>query len=413
MTTRLAARMQMVRPSPSMAAKLRVDALRAEGRQIVDFTIGEPDFPTPSHIVAAGIDALKRGDTRYTSSAGTPALRNAIAAKLARENGLDYRPEQIVVGCGAKQIIYCALAATVGIGDEVIVPAPYWVSYPDMVALQEATPVIVSCNTSQSFKLTPEDLESAITPRTRWLILNTPGNPTGAVYARAELDAICAVLRRHPQVWLLTDEIYEHFVYGNVRHISPLALAPDLADRALVVNGMSKAYAMTGWRIGYGAGPSALIQAINVLLTQSTSCAAAMSQAAAVTALDGPQECVTQAVRSFAQRRDRIVELLNQVPGVECARPDGAFYVFLSVAGLVGTHTPTGQKLATDIDVMMYFLDAAGVATIDGTSYGMPGHLRFSFATSLEQIDAGCAAIARVVASLTPQPTSYKETLHA
>lgn len=413
MTTRLAARMQMVRPSPSMAAKLRVDALRAEGRQIVDFTIGEPDFPTPSHIVAAGIDALKRGDTRYTSSAGTPALRNAIAAKLARENGLDYRPEQIVVGCGAKQIIYSALAATVGVGDEVIVPAPYWVSYPDMVALQEATPVIVSCNTSQSFKLTPEDLESAITPRTRWLILNTPGNPTGAVYARAELEAICAVLRRHPQVWLLTDEIYEHFVYGNVRHISPLALAPDLADRALVVNGMSKAYAMTGWRIGYGAGPSALIQAINVLLMQSTSCAAAMSQAAAVTALDGPQECVTQAVRSFAQRRDRIVELLNQVPGVECARPDGAFYVFPSVTGLLGKHTPTGQKLSTDIDVMMYFLDAAGVATIDGTSYGTPGHLRFSFATSLEQIDAGCAAIARVVASLTPQPTSYKETLHA
>ncbi len=413
MTTRLAARMQMVRPSPSMAAKLRVDTLRAQGRQIVDFTIGEPDFPTPSHIVAAGIDALERGDTRYTSSAGTPALRNAIAAKLARENGLSYQPEQIVVGCGAKQIIYSALAATVGVGDEVIVPAPYWVSYPDMVALQEATPVIVSCSAAPSFKLTPGDLESAITSRTRWLILNTPGNPTGAVYTRAELEAICAVLRRHPQVWLLTDEIYEHFVYGNVRHVSPLAVAPDLADRALVVNGMSKAYAMTGWRIGYGAGPSALIKAINVLLMQSTSCAAAMSQAAAVTALDGPQECVTQAVRSYAQRRDRIVELLNQVPGVECARPDGAFYVFPSVAGLVGTHTPTGQKLATDIDVMMYFLDAAGVATIDGTSYGTPGHLRFSFATSLEQIDAGCAAIARVVASLTPQPTSYKETLHA
>lgn len=413
MTTRLAARMQMVRPSPSMAAKLRVDTLRAQGRQIVDFTIGEPDFPTPSHIVAAGIDALERGDTRYTSSAGTPALRNAIAAKLARENGLSYLPEQIVVGCGAKQIIYSALAATVGVGDEVIVPAPYWVSYPDMVALQEATPVIVSCSAAKSFKLTPEDLESAITPRTRWLILNTPGNPTGAVYTRAELEAICAVLRQHPQVWLLTDEIYEHFVYGNVRHVSPLAVASDLADRALVVNGMSKAYAMTGWRIGYGAGPSALIKAINVLLMQSTSCAAAMSQAAAVTALDGPQECVTQAVRSFAQRRDRIVELLNQVPGVECARPDGAFYVFPSVTGLLGKHTPTGQKLSTDIDVLMYFLDAAGVATIDGTSYGTPGHLRFSFATSLEQIDAGCAAIARVVASLTPQPTSYKETLHA
>lgn len=413
MTAVLAPRMQSVRPSPSMAAKQRVDSLRAQGRQIIDFTIGEPDFPTPPHIVDAGVQALVGGDTRYTSSAGTPALRKAIAAKLARENHLSYQPEQIVVGCGAKHIIYNALAATVGVGDEVIVPAPYWVSYPDMVALQEATPVVVPCAAAGGFKLSPADLEAAITPRTRWLILNTPGNPTGAVYDRAELQGLCDVLHRHPQVWLMTDEIYEHFVYGGARHVSPLEVAPDLADRTLVVNGMSKAYAMTGWRIGYGAGPLSLMKAMNVLLMQSTSCAAAMSQAAAVTALNGPQQCVEEAVRNFSQRKDRMVVLLNAVHGMACTPPDGAFYVFPSVEGLIGAATPSRQALSNDLDVMMFLLDEAGVATIDGTSYGMPGHLRFSFATSLDQIEAGCAAIVRAVASLTFPPTSSKETPHA
>jgi aspartate aminotransferase len=409
----LAGRMQAVRPSPSMAAKVRVDTLRAQGRRIVDFTIGEPDFPTPAHIVTAGITALVAGDTRYTSSAGTLALRNAIAAKLARENGLDWRPGQVVVGCGAKHIIYNALAATLDAGDEVIVPAPYWVSYPDMVLLQGATPVIVPCPAARGFKLAAADLEAAITSRTRWLILNTPNNPTGAVYGQDELEAICAVLRRHPHVWLMTDEIYEHFVYGGARHVSPLAVEPDLTSRTLLVNGMSKAYAMTGWRIGYGAGPDELMKAMTVLLMQSTSCAAAMSQAAAVTALDGPQDCVAQAVRTFAHRRDRIVELLKLIPGVECAPPDGAFYVFPSVAGLLGARTPRGDVLANDLDVMMYFLDEAGVATIDGSSYGAAGHLRFSFATSLDQIEAGCAAIAKAVAALDFQTTPSKETLHA
>lgn len=409
----LARRMQGARPSPSMAAKMRVDALRAAGRHIVDFTIGEPDFPTPPHIVMEGITALVRGDTRYTASAGTPALRNAIAAKLARENGLNYTRDQIVVGCGAKHIIYNALAATLDAGDEVIVPAPYWVSYPDMVALQDATPVIVNCPAAQGFKLHPRDLEAAITPRTRWLVLNTPNNPTGAVYTRSELEAICAVLRRHPHVWLMTDEIYEHFVYGQATHVSPLSVAPDLASRALLVNGMSKAYAMTGWRVGYGAGPVELIKAMTVLLMQSTSCAAAMSQAAAVVALDGPQDCVEHAVRTFAHRRDHIVELLKLVRGLECAPPDGAFYVFPSVAGLVGARTRSGNVLANDVDVMMYFLDEAGVASIDGTSYGMPNHLRFSFATSLEQIEAGCAALARAVSALDLKSNPSKEILHA
>jgi aspartate aminotransferase len=383
-----------------MAAKSHVDALRAAGRTIIDFTIGEPDFPTPPHIVAAGVAALTSGQTRYTGSAGIAPLRKAIAAKLAHENGLTYTPDQVVVGIGAKHVIYNALAATLNDGDEVIVPAPFWVSYPDMVALHGGKPVIVTSDERTGFKLVPQALEQAITPRTRWLILNSPNNPTGAVYSAAELEALGDVLLRHPHVWLMTDEIYEHFVYGGVTHVPLLALVPELASRALVVNGMSKAYAMTGWRIGYGAGPQALIKAMTLLLSQSTSCAAAMSQLAAVTALEGPQQCVADARRLFEQRRNRMVELLHRIRAIRCTAPDGAFYVFASVAGLLGATTPAGSKLSSDVDVMMYFTDVAGVATIDGASYGLPAHLRLSFATGIEQIEAGCAALARAVQAL-------------
>jgi aspartate aminotransferase len=396
----LATRLASVKPSPSMAAKSLVDSLRAAGRTIVDFTIGEPDFPTPPHIVAAGVQALTSGQTRYTGSAGTPALRAAIAAKLARENGLSYTPEQVVVGCGAKHVIYNALAATLNEGDEVIVPVPYWVSYPDMVALQGGTPVIVPSDERTGFKLVPQALERAITPRTRWLILNSPNNPTGAVYSPAELQALGEVLLRHPHVGVMTDEIYEHFVYGGVRHVSLIALVPELASRSLVVNGMSKAYAMTGWRIGYGAGPLPLVKAMTLLLTQSTSCAASMSQVAAVAALQGSQQCVADARRLFEQRRDRMVGLLNRIPGIQCAPPDGAFYVFASVAGLIGAVTPAGKTLASDVDVLMYFTESAGVTAIDGTSYGLPAHVRLSFATAVDQIEAGCAALARAVDAL-------------
>jgi aspartate aminotransferase len=396
----LATRLDSVKPSPSMAAKAHVDALRAAGRTIIDFTIGEPDFPTPAHIVAAGVAALNSGQTRYTGAAGIAPLRKAIAAKLANENGLFYTPEQVVVGIGAKHVIYNALAATLDEGDEVIVPAPYWVSYPDMVALHGGKPVIVPSGERDGFKLVPQALERAITPRTRWLILNSPNNPTGAVYSAAELKALGDVLRRHPQVWVMTDEIYEHFVYGGAKHVSLVALVPELASRALVVNGMSKAYAMTGWRIGYGAGPLALIKAITLLLSQSTSCAPAMSQAAAVTALEGPQQCVADARRLFEKRRDRMVELLDRIRGVRCIAPDGAFYVFASVAGLVGAITPAGRKLSSDVDVVIYFTDVAGVAAIDGASYGMPSHLRLSFATAIEHIEAGCAALAQAVQAL-------------
>jgi len=408
----LATRLDSVKPSPSMAAKSHVDALRAAGRTIIDFTIGEPDFPTPTHIVSAGIAALNSGQTRYTGSAGIAPLRNAIAAKLAHENGLAYEAEEIVIGTGAKHVIYNALAATLNDGDEVIVPAPYWVSYPDMVALHGGKPVIVTSDERSAFKLLPQALERVITARTRWLILNSPNNPTGAVYSAAELKALGEVLLRHPHVWVMTDEIYEHFVYGGAKHVSLLALVPELANRALVVNGMSKAYAMTGWRIGYGAGPQELIRAITLLLSQSTSCAAAMSQVAAVTALQGPQQCVADARRLFEERRDRMVELLNRIRGIRCKAPDGAFYVFASVAGLIGTTTPEGRKLSSDVDVMMYFTDVAGVASIDGASYGLPSHLRLSFATSIENIEAGCAALARAVEALNFSPIN-EETSHA
>ena len=400
MNTITARRLAAVKPSPSMAAKARVDALQAAGRQIIDFTIGEPDFPTPAHIAQAGVEALAKGQTRYTAAAGTPALREAIAAKLERENGLRYAPADIVVGSGAKQIIYSAFTATLNEGDEVIVPAPYWVSYPDMVALHGGTPVIVPCPAARGFKLQADDLARAITPRTRWLILNTPNNPTGAVYSESDLRALVTVLEAHPHVWLMTDEIYEHFVYGGVRHVAPCGLSAALQERTLVVNGLSKAYAFTGWRVGYGAAPTVLAKALTLLMSQSTTCPSAISQYAAAAALNGPQDCVREAAHAYGQRRDRMVELLNAIPGIECLRPDGAFYVFPSVAGLIGRRTPAGQALATDIDVMNFLLEEAGVATIDGTSYGMSPYLRMSFATTLERIESGCAAIAQAVARL-------------
>ena len=389
----LSQRLGRVKPSPSIAAKARVDALRADGRGIIDFTLGEPDFDTPPHIVQAGAAALAEGRTRYTASAGTLALRSAIVAKLARENGLAFRPEEIVVGVGAKSLIFNAFAATLDPGDEVIVPAPFWVSYPDMALMNGGTPVIAPCSAADGFKLTPAGLAAAITPRTSWLVLNTPGNPTGAVYSRRELEGLCAVLRQHPQVWLLTDEIYEHFVYGQAVHVSPLQVAPDLAPRAVLVNGVSKAYAMTGWRIGYAAAPASLARALGLIASQTTTCASAMGQAAATVALDGPQECVAEARQRFEARRNRMTRRLDALPGIDCAAPDGAFYLFPSVAGLIGRARPDGQRLASDLDVSLYFLDEAGVACIDGGSYGMPGHLRFSFATSEAQIDAGCDAL--------------------
>lgn len=398
MNTILAAdRLAQVKPSPSIAAKARVDALRAAGRDIIDFTIGEPDFDTPAHIVEAGVRALAAGQTRYTGSAGTPALREAVARKVARESRLDVSPSAVIVGNGAKQLIFNALSATLNPGDEVIIPSPYWVSYPDMVLLSGGHPVIAPTGVQNGFKLTPEVLALHLTPRTRWLVLNTPNNPSGAVYTAAELEALCDVLARHPRVALMSDEIYEHFVYGDARHVSPLQVAPELKDRTLIVNGVSKAYAMTGWRIGYATGPESLIKPMILLASQTTTCAAAMAQAAAAAALDGPQDCVTEARELFAARRERIVPALNAIAGLRCQAPDGAFYVFPDVSGLFGRQTPGGARLTSDVDVMTWLIEDASVASVDGTSYGVPGHLRLSFATSVGQIEAGCAAISHAV----------------
>ncbi|MFZ4479397.1 MAG: pyridoxal phosphate-dependent aminotransferase [Rhodoferax sp.] len=376
-----------------MAAKLHVDNLRAAGKNVIDFTIGEPDFPTAAHIVQAGVDALMRGDTKYTAASGIPALRQAIAGKLERENQLTFKLEDIVVGSGGKHVIFNAFAATLNEGDEVVIAAPYWVSYPDMVVINGGIPVIASGDPRNALKLSPAALEAAISPKTRWVVLNTPNNPSGAVYTPRELEALCAVLLKHPEVWLLTDEIYEHFVYGAAKHVSPLNVAPTLAPRTLIVNGVSKAYAMTGWRIGYGAGPAPLIKAISMLISQSTSCSSSLGQAAAVVALNGPQNCVRDAAALFSGRRDRMVQLLLSIPGIECGVPDGAFYVFPCVSGLIGRTTPKGKVLASDVDVMMYLLEEANVATIDGKSYGMSPYLRMSFATSTELIEEGCRAI--------------------
>ncbi|MDE1010300.1 MAG: pyridoxal phosphate-dependent aminotransferase [Paraburkholderia fungorum] len=401
MTLQLASRLGTVKPAATMAAKLVVDRLRAAGKTIVDFTIGEPDFPTPDHIVAGGISALSTGKTRYTAPGGIQPLREAIAQKLLRENDLHFSPDEIVVGAGAKQIIYSALGATLNPDDEVIVPAPYWVSYPDIVSLHGGVPIIVSCGVETGFKLTPTALERAITPRTRWLILNSPGNPTGAVYTRAELEGLAAVLRAHPHVWVMTDEIYEHFVYGGAEHVSLLSAASDLGPRTLIVNGMSKAYAMTGWRVGYGAGPLKLVKAITLLSAQTTSCVTTMSQIAATIALNGSQACVEEAVALFHLRRDRMIALLGDIPGLMCSPPDGAFYAFPSVSGLIGAVTPQGKTLLSDLDVTLYFLEHAGVAAIDGNAYGAPSYLRMSFATSIEQIEFGCNALKKAAEACT------------
>ncbi len=396
----LSARLRRIKPSPSLAARNRVQALRAQGREIIDLTVGEPDFNTPAHINAAVATALAAGETRYTPVNGTPALRKAIVGKLDRENGVRYETNQIVVGSGAKHVIYNAFAASIGDGDEVIIPAPYWVSYPDMVLACDGTPVIIRCGENAGFKLTADALENAITPRTRWLVLNSPSNPTGAFYSEAEMRGLVDVLLRHPHVALMTDDIYEHIRFDGLEPVCPVAIEPKLLDRTLLVNGVSKTYAMTGFRIGYGAGPANLVGAMNTIQSQSTSCVCSISQAAAIAALTGDQSFVAEARAAYRERRDRTVALLNTIPGLTCRTPDGAFYVYPSCAGLIGTTTPDGKRLETDFDIVMHFLDAAGVATVDGAAYGLSPYLRLSIATSLPKIEEACERLARACAAL-------------
>jgi aspartate aminotransferase len=400
MNAPLSRRVLSLRTPASIAAKARADALLLTGRSIVDLTLGEPDFATPPHILEAAAQAMHSGATRYTSSNGTLVLREAIAAKLWRENGIRCTPADVVVGTGAKQIIDVALAATLDDGDEVIVPAPYWVSYPDLVRAHGGTPVILSTSAAEGFRLQAEALAEAITPRTKWLILNTPNNPSGAVLPNDALITLAGVLDRHPHVFVLTDEIYEHFVFGEARTASIAALDPEIAARTLTVNGVSKTYAMTGWRIGYATGPSVLLAAMAKLISQATTCAPAVSQAAAAAALSGPQDCVAEMVAAYAARAATMVVGLTAIDGLRCRMPEGAFYLFPSIEGLLGRRTPDGSTLATDVDVADYLLEAAGVATVDGSAYGVPGFLRLSFATDPGRIAESCRRIAAARADL-------------
>jgi aspartate aminotransferase len=396
-----AARLQRIQSSPSMAAKAAVDRLRAEGRRIVDFTLGEPDLPTPPAIVEAAAAAMRSGQTRYTAAAGTPALRRAIAEKLDRDNHLHYEPDEIVVGCGGKHVIFHALAATLDPGDEVVAEAPFWVSYPDIALLCDAKPVTVMASANDGWRISPEAIEAAITPRTRWLVLNTPNNPSGRVLTRAELEAVAMILRRHPRVWLLSDEIYEHFVYDGAIHVSPVEVAPDLRERILIVNGVSKSYCMTGWRIGFGAGSRSLISAIAKISSQTTTCADAVAQAAAAAALSGDQSPLHAMVALFRERRDAMVTGLAGIDGLTCPSPSGAFYAFPSVVGLLGRKNPDGRIIASSGDLALDLLERAGVATVGGESYGSPGYLRLSFATDVAEIVEGCRRISAACAELT------------
>lgn len=399
-TSRIAPRVRRIKPSPSTAAADRANALRRAGRRIVNLVVGEPDFDTPPEIRAAAARAIEAGATRYTQNAGTPELREAIAAELLRENGLEYSPAEIIVTSGAKSAIYSLLAATIEAGDEVIVPAPYWVSYTDMTLANDGTPVVIACPESQGFKLTPAQLEAAITPATRWLMINSPCNPTGATYTADEYRGLADVLLRHPHVMVMTDDIYEHIRFDGKRTVHLLEVAPELRDRTCAVNGVSKTYAMTGWRIGWVAGPRDIIQALDTLLSQSTGNCAAASQAAAAAALNGDQSFVAESVAIYKQRRDRTAQRINAIPGLSCAMPDGAFYLYVNCAGLLGKRTPEGKTLETDSDVVLYLLDHAGVAVVSGVAYGLSPYFRLSIATSIETLMEGMDLIAEAVAAL-------------
>jgi aspartate aminotransferase len=396
----LASRLSRVKPSPTIGVSMLAAELKAAGRDVIGLAAGEPDFDTPANIREAAIAALGRGETRYTNVDGTPALKKAIAAKFARENGLDYQPSEITVGTGGKQVIYNAMMATLDAGDEVIIPAPFWVSYPDMVLLAEGTPVPVACSQNNGFKLSGEALAAAITPRTKWLILNSPSNPTGSAYTAAELKELADVLLRHPQVWVLTDDMYEHLLYDGHEFATIAAIEPRLRERTLTVNGVSKAYCMTGWRIGYAGGPAALIKAMASIQSQSTSNPSSISQAAAVEALNGPQDFIPRHNKVFAERRDMVVALLNQASGIHCSTPDGAFYVYPSCAGVIGKRTPEGKILETDTDFAAYLLQVEGVAVVQGTAFGLSPYFRISYATATDVLRDACTRIQRACAAL-------------
>ncbi|WP_281825224.1 pyridoxal phosphate-dependent aminotransferase [Jannaschia rubra] len=390
-----------VKPSPTIAVTTKAKELKAAGRDVIGLGAGEPDFDTPDNIKQAGIRAIEEGQTKYTAVDGTPELKQAIAAKFARENGLDYAQSQITVGSGGKQVIYNAFMATLNPGDEVIIPAPYWVSYPDMVLLAGGEPVIVEAGIDTGFKLTADALEAAITPRTKWFLFNSPSNPTGAAYSAEELKALTDVLMRHPNVWVLSDDMYEHLVFDNFVFATPAQVEPGLKDRTLTMNGVSKAYAMTGWRIGYAGGPEQLIKAMGKVQSQSTSNPCSISQAAAVEALNGTQEFIRPNQALFKRRRDLVVAGLNACPGIDCPVPEGAFYVYPSVAGCIGKTSAQGAEIADDEAFATALLEEEGVAVVFGAAFGLSPHFRVSYATSDEALEEACKRIKRFCERLT------------
>ncbi|MBL6958331.1 MAG: pyridoxal phosphate-dependent aminotransferase [Rhodospirillales bacterium] len=396
----IADRLSRIKPSPTIAVATKANELKAAGMDVIGLGAGEPDFDTPEHIKDAAKAAMDAGKTKYTAVAGTLELREAICAKLKRDNELDYTPEQITVGCGGKQTIYNALMATLNPGEEVIIPAPYWVSYPDITLLAEGTPVIVDCPEEGGFKLTPEALEAAITPQTKWLIMNSPSNPTGAAYTRDEMKALTDVLMKHDHVWVMPDDMYELIVYDDFEFTTPAQVEPGLMERTLTLNGVSKAYCMTGWRVGYAAGPVELIKAMNKIQSQSTTHTSSISQAASVAALNGPHDFVASNNAVFKERRDLVVSMLNQAPGLSCPMPEGAFYVYPSCAGAIGKKTPDGKVIGSDEDFVTYLLESEGVAAVHGEAFGLSPHFRVSYATSTELLEDACQRIQRACAAL-------------
>jgi len=396
----IADRLSAIKPSPTIAVTQMAAELKAQGRDVIGLSAGEPDFDTPDHIKAAAKAAIDRGETKYTAPAGTPALRAAICAKFKRENGLDYTPEQVTVGVGGKGVIFNAFMATINPGDEVIVPAPYWVSYPDIAMMFGGKPVFVPCREETGFKLQPQDLDRAITAKTKWLVLNSPSNPTGAAYSRTDMKALTDVLLRHPHVQVMSDDIYEHLIYDGFTFCTPAQVEPNLLGRTLTLNGVSKAYAMTGWRVGYAAGPLPLIKAINMIQSQSVTHTSSISQAAAVAALNGPQDLIPEHAAVFKQRRDMVVRLLNQCKGLHCATPEGAFYVYPSCAGAIGRKTPGGKVIGNDTDFITALLETEGVAVVQGAAFGLEPYFRISYATSTEALTKSCERIHRFCETL-------------
>jgi aspartate aminotransferase len=395
----LADALSRVKPSATIAVSQKARELKAKGRDIISLGAGEPDFDTPDNIKTAAINAINRGETKYTAIAGIIELREAIAKKFKRENNLDYTANQVIVGTGGKQILFNAFMATLNPGDEVIVPAPYWVSYPEMVALCGGTPVFVSTTIENKFKLQAADLEKAITPKTKWLIFNSPSNPSGAAYSREELKALTDVLVRHPQVWVLTDDMYEHLTFDDFKFTTPAEVEPKLYDRTLTMNGVSKAYAMTGWRIGYAAGPLQLIKAMDMIQGQQTSGTNSVAQWAALEALEGPQDFIEKNKKVFQGRRDLVVSMLNQAKGIKCPTPEGAFYVYPSCAELIGKTAPSGKVIETDEDFVSELLESEGVAVVHGSAFGLGPNFRISYATSEAQLEEACRRIQRFCAA--------------